>query len=76
MSKYILREGFEHQSGQVFFTLALIDDAGRDIHFERLSVPVDANSAAVNTTIQTAVNRFPSVKVEGLISDAVAGLAS
>ena len=76
MAEFILRHGFEHQSGQVFFTLALLDSAGRDIHSERLSVPLDANASIVGTTIQAAVNRFPSVKVEDLIRNAVDGLTA
>ena len=74
MAQFILREGFEHQTGQVFFTLVLIDSAGRDIHSERLSVPAQANSSVVDTVLRAAANRFPDTNVETLIRDAVTGL--
>lgn len=74
MATYRLQEGFEVQNSQMFFTLVLQDDAGREIHSERISVPLNANSSVVATVIQTAAARFPSMKVEDLIRDAVAGL--
>lgn len=74
MATFILREGFEHDNQQVFFTIALLDDADREIHSERLSVPVNANAQAIDAVIQAAITQFPSVDVEDLIRDSVAGL--
>lgn len=74
MAEFILKAGFEHENEQVFFTLALLDDAGREIHAERLSLSLNANAIAVDATVQAAANRFPSVRVEDLIRDAVKGL--
>jgi len=76
MAQFILKEGFEHVNRQIFFTLALIDDAGREIHKERLSVPLNANAAAVESIIRAAANAFPSTQTEDVISNVVGGLTT
>ena len=74
MAQFILQDGFEHVNQQVFFTLALIDDAGREIHKERLGVPIQANQQAVEALIQAAANAFPSTQIEDVIGNVVRGL--
>ena len=74
MSKFILREGFEVENQQVFFTIVLLDDADREIHSERLSVPLNATAQAATTIIETAVSKFPTMKIEDVIRDIIKGL--
>jgi len=74
MATFRIEGGFEHQSNQVSFTLVMHDDGERVIARQRVTVPSNANPAAIDALIQKAVNDFPSTAVEDLIRDSVAGL--